>query len=241
MLEARYTSGEHFEKVPGWHSEESPWKIRHIMPMLRRHHLELQTVCEVGCGAGEVLRLLQKHMSGECQFWGYDISPQAIAICEKKVNERLHFKLADIRKEQGLFFDLTLVLDVIEHLEDYFSFMRDIKPRSRYTLFHIPLEVSVQAVLRGKTFIGTRNQHGHLHYFTKETALRTLEDIGYEVLDYSYSPEFEMPTNRLPTRLARLPRKLLFAFHQDWAVRMMGGTRLLVLVKNNAEGAPPLH
>ncbi len=235
MLEARYSSGEHLDKVPGWHSEEAPWKIRHIMLMLKRHHLEPQTICEVGCGSGEVLRLLQQRMSEECQFWGYDISPQAIALCEKKANERLHFKLADIRKEQDLFFDLILVLDVIEHLENYFDFMRDIKSRSRYALFHIPLEVSVQAVLRGKTFIRTRNQHGHLHYFTRETALRTMEDIGYEVLDYSYSPEFEMPTKMLLTRLAKVPRKLLFTLHPDWAVRIMGGARLLVLVKNTMD------
>jgi len=30
--------------------------------------------------------------------------------------------------------------------------------------------------------------YAHLHYFSKETALRTLEDAGYEVLDYFYTP-----------------------------------------------------
>ena len=231
MLEIRYISGEHLAKAPGWHVEESPWKVKHIMQMLKRHHLEPDTVCEVGCGAGEVLRLLQGRMGETCTFWGYDISPQAFAMCREKANERLHFKLADIRQEQDVFFDLILVLDVIEHLEDYFSFLRDLKPKSRYKLFHIPLEVSVQAVLRGKTFSGSRDLHGHLHYFTKETALRTLEDVGYEVLDYSYSPEYEMPTTLLKTKLMKLPRRLFFALQKDWAVRILGGSRLLVLAK----------
>jgi hypothetical protein len=35
MLEARYTSGEHLKKVPGWHVEESPWKAKQITRMLR--------------------------------------------------------------------------------------------------------------------------------------------------------------------------------------------------------------
>lgn len=231
MLEARYLSGEHFEKVPGWHVEESPWKVRHIMPMMKRHHLVPNTVCEVGCGAGEVLRLLQVNMSDACTFWGYDISPQAFAIGKERANERLHFKLADIRQEQDAFFDLILVLDVVEHLEDYFSFLRDIKPKSRYKLFHIPLEVSVQGVLRGKIFMRNRDLHGHLHYFTKETALRTLEDVGYEVLDYTYSPEYEMPTTLLQTKLMKLPRKVFFALQKDWAVRILGGARLLVLAQ----------
>ena len=145
-----------------------------------------------------VLRLLQSQMNDACTFWGYDISPQAMQMCKERGNERLHFKLADIRQED-IFFDLILMLDVVEHLENYFSFLRDIKPKSHYKLFHIPLEVSVQGVLRGKIFLRNRDLDGHLHYFTKETALRTLEDIGYEVLDYSYLPENEMPAELIET------------------------------------------
>ena len=231
MLEARYISGEHLEKVPGWHIEEAPWKVKYILRMLKRHQLVPNTVCEVGCGSGEVLRLLQMHMSDACTFWGYDISPQAFEMCKERANERLHCKLADIRREQDVFFDLILVLDVIEHLEDYFSFLRDIKPKSQYKLLHIPLEVAVQTVLRGKTLIENRDLHGHLHYFTKETVLRTLEDVGYEVLDYSYSPQYELPTTLLQVNLMKLPRKFFFALHKDWAVRILGGSRILVLAK----------
>lgn len=231
MVQNIYTSGQYLETNPTWHIEESPWKVRHILHMMQRHPLEIRTVCEVGCGVGEVLRLLQRNMSETRTFWGYDISPQAIAMCEEKANERLHFKLADIRQEQEAFFDLMLVLDVIEHLEDYFSFLRDLKPKSRYKLFHIPLEISVQGVLRGKIFLRNRDLHGHLHHFTKETALRTIEDIGYEVLDYSYSPEYELDTTLLQTNLMKLPRKSFFALHKDWASRILGGYRLLVLAQ----------
>ena len=111
------------------------------------------------------------------------------------------------------------------------SFLRDLKPKSRYKLFHIPLEVSVQGVLRGKIFLKNRDVHGHLHYFTKETALRTLEDVGYEVLDYSYSPEYELSTTLVKTNLMKLPRKAIFALNKDWAVRILGGARLLVLTQ----------
>ena len=123
------------------------------------------------------------------------------------------------------------MLDVIEHLEDYFGFLRDIKPKSRYKIFHIPLDVSVQTVLRGKTLIRNRDVHAHIHYFTKETALRTLKDIGYEVLDYTYSPEYEQHAPLLQTNLMKLPRKFFFAVHEDWTVRILGGFRLLVLAK----------
>jgi cyclopropane fatty-acyl-phospholipid synthase-like methyltransferase len=225
MSQSLYTSGEYLKMNPTWHVEESPWKVEHITQMLERHQLEPQTICEVGCGVGEVLRLLQTQMSDSCTFWGYDISPQAIEMANERANERLHFKLTDIADEDNAFFDLILVLDVIEHLEDYFTFLRNVKPRSRYKLFQIPLEVSVQGVLRGKIFVRNRNLYGHLHHFTKETVIRTLEDVGYEVIDYSYANEV------FQTKLARLSRKLLYTVHQDWAARILGGSRMLVLAK----------
>ena len=231
MTDNMYVSGRYLETNPTWHIEESPWKVRHILSMMKRHRLTPNTVCEIGCGAGEVLRLLQERMSETCTFWGYDISPQALAMCQHKANERLHFKLTDVTQEPDVSFDLSLVLDVIEHLEDYFSFLRNVKSKSTYKLFHIPLEVSIQGVLRGRTFIRNRNVHGHLHHYTKETALRTLEDLGYEILDYSYSPEYEMDTTLFYTSLMKLPRKLSFALQKDWAVRALGGFRLLVLAK----------
>ena|ERR1051326_4910157 len=231
MLESRYSSGEHLEKVPEWYVDESPWKIRHIVPMLKRHRLKPRSICEVGCGAGEVLRLLQMYLPEDCTLWGYDISPQAIALCQKRANQSLHFKLADIREEQDKFFDLMLVLDVIEHLEDYISFLRDIKSKSQYKLFHIPLEISVQSVLRGKVFQQNRDLHGHLHHFNREIALGALEDAGYTVLDYSYSPEYEMATTFFLTNLMKLPRKLLYSVNRDLAIRVLGGSRMLVLAK----------
>lgn len=231
MLEEIYLNGSYLEKNPGWHIEESPWKVKHILRMLKRHDLLPQTICEVGCGAGDVLRLLQVHMNNTCELYGYDISPQAFELCKDKANEMLHFKLADIRQEKSTSFDLALILDVIEHIEDYFVFLRDIRGKSHYKIFHIPLELSVQTVLRGKTLIGNRDAHGHIHYFTKETAFRTLQDTGYEILDYSYSPQYELDASSLSTNLMKLPRRFLFAMHRDWAVRLLGGARLLVLAK----------
>lgn len=231
MAENIYLSGQYEEKNPTWHVDESPWKVRHILQMMKRHDIVPNTVFEVGCGAGEVLRLLQANISDTCTFSGYDISPQAIAMCNARSNERLHCKLADFRQEKDAFADLILVLDVIEHLEDYFGFLRDIKPKSRYKLFHIPLEISVQSVLQGRIFIKNRDTYGHLHHFTKETALRTLKDAGYEVLDTSYLLEYEWQTAPSQMNFKKLARKFFFSIHKDWAARIFGGCRLLVLAQ----------
>jgi len=123
-------------------------------------------------------------------------------------------------------------MDVIEHLEDYFSFLREIKSKSHYTLFHIPLDLSVQTVLRRNGLLKVRESYGHIHYFTKELAIQSLEDVGYEVLDYFYTARAtELPTHEIRRNLLKLPRKLLFALNRDLATHMLGGWSLLVLAK----------
>jgi len=89
-----YMDGEYLRKNPDWHVEESPWKAKQIIRMLKHNHLQPTTICEVGCGAGEVLKQLQEHSDSECRFCGYEISPQAFEMCRMRSNERLQFKLA---------------------------------------------------------------------------------------------------------------------------------------------------
>jgi SAM-dependent methyltransferase len=226
-----YVDGRYLEKNPLWHADESSFKCAQILQMLERHHLHPKTICEVGCGAGEVLRLLQEKMDNGCRFWGYDISPQALAICESKANERLQFKLADLVHEEDSFFDLMLVLDVIEHVEDYFGLLRGIRSKSDLKIFHFPLDLSVQAVLRKRGLLRRREMYGHIQYFTRETALETLRDVGYEVLDYFYTPRCIEMTKGLIQKIAIVPRKMCFAIHQDLAVRLLGGYSLLILAR----------
>jgi hypothetical protein len=73
MAEACYTSGSYLEKNPLWHTEESSWKAEQIMRMLNRHNIVPRTICEVGCGAGEVLRQLQPRLGGGCEMLGCDV------------------------------------------------------------------------------------------------------------------------------------------------------------------------
>lgn len=231
-LEDLYKNGTYLEKNPGWHVEESAWKAKQISRMLRRHNLMPETICDVGCGVGEVLRQVQMWVNDRCTLWGYDISPQAIAMSASRANEQLHFKLADIRQEQETAFDLLLVMDVIEHLEDYFSFLRAIQPKSEYKIFHIPLDLSAQMLLRPGGLLHVHDIYGHLHFFTKEIAITLLQDAGYEVLDTFYtSRAVEIPTDLLGRKLLRYPRKLLFALNQDLAARLIGGFSLLVLAR----------
>ncbi|MCX5893770.1 MAG: methyltransferase domain-containing protein [Deltaproteobacteria bacterium] len=226
-----YTEGDYLAHNPDWGAEESPWKAEHILKMLKRHRLEPKTICEVGCGAGEILGQLQRNLPGDCRFYGYDISPQALELCQTRANEALQFKLGNILAETDLHFDLLLLIDLIEHLEDYYGFLRAIKPLSTYKIFHIPLDLSLQALLRVSPLLRQRREVGHIHYFNKEIALLILRDTGYEILDCCYTPAPELPAKSWSSATAKFLRRIASTWHEDWAARLLGGLPLLVLAK----------
>ncbi len=225
-----YMSNKYREVVPDWHAEDSPWKATQLLNMLTRHHLTPQTICEVGCGVGGILAYLQTQMAPSCTFDGYEVSPGAVQICKGKENDRLHYQQGDFSKEGDTHYDLMLMVDVVEHVEDYYAFLRNLKPKAEYKLIHLPLELSVLSLLRRNTLINVRKTYD-IHYFTKDLALAIVQDAGYEILDYSYTPRAIAVPNTFKKKLMLVPRKLAFSLHKDVAARVLGGFSILILAK----------
>lgn len=231
MAESIYETGEYVERNPTYHVEDSSWKATQILMMIEKHRLAPGTICEVGCGAGEILRQLQLQLPAPTEFSGYEISPQAFALCQPRASERLQFHCEDLLTAQSPYFDLLLCIDVFEHVPDYINFLKALREKARYKIFHIPLDMSAQWVLRGRPILREREQAGHLHYFMKDTALSTLSDTGYEVIDWVYTGGAIDHPRSVKARLARLPRKVLASINQDFVARVLGGYSLLVLAK----------
>jgi hypothetical protein len=227
-----YETGEYVERNPTYHVEDSSWKARHILQLLQRNSLQPRTICEIGCGAGEILKQLQSCLPADTEFFGYDISPQAVELCRQRENERLRFYCEDLVKADTSSFDLLLCIDVFEHVPDYIGFLQDLRSKAQYEIFHIPLDMSAQWVLRGRPILQEREQAGHLHYFMKDTALGALRDTGYEVLDWTYTPGAIDNPRSIKARLAKWPRRLMMSMAPDFTVRMLGGYSLLVLAKS---------
>ena len=126
---------------------------------------------------------------------------------------------------------MALALDVFEHVENYFDFLRKLRPRARYCVFHIPLDLSAQAVVRG-LLSRWRQDVGHLHYFTRELALDALKETGYRVIDTRYTAyAIDRTAPTLKAHLARWPRRLAFQIAPDQAALWLGGFCLLVLAE----------
>jgi cyclopropane fatty-acyl-phospholipid synthase-like methyltransferase len=230
-MKEMYEGDLYAQKNPTWHEEDAPWKAGHIERMIKRNNLPCQRICEIGCGTGDILLSLGKAFPG-AHLSGYEISPAAFNRAARKQTGNTKFYLKDLLAEDDLNFDLVLAIDVIEHVEDYISFIKKLKPFGTFKIFHIPLDLSAQSILRAWPIADLRRNVGHIHYFFKQSALATLEDCGYTIVDHCYTASrLELPNQALSSRLMRLPRRRMFAVNADLAVRLLGGYSLMVVAK----------
>jgi SAM-dependent methyltransferase len=232
MERALYKQGDYARLNPTWHAEDSPWKARHILRLLTRNRIQPKSIGEVGCGAGEILRRLYDALPEDVELVGYEISPEALEMARTRAADRLRFELSAENNENVGPHDLLLIIDVVEHVEDYYGFLRSLKDKSDYKILHIPLELSAQVVLRGRPLLRSRQQIGHIHYFTRDTALAALRETGYQVLDSTYTAgSLELAPGSRKAVVARLPRRLGFSVAPHLTVRALGGYSLLVLAR----------
>jgi 2-polyprenyl-3-methyl-5-hydroxy-6-metoxy-1,4-benzoquinol methylase len=121
------------------------------MKMLDKHDVTISKIVEVGCGLGHILAHLKKGMNKEkLAFEGFDISDVAIRMGRESVPKDIGLYNEDFLLTDRTEFDLLLMIDVFEHVEDYIGFIEKCKNRATYKIYHIPLDLHVSALLRGK-------------------------------------------------------------------------------------------
>ena len=127
-------------------------------------------------------------------------------------------------------FDVLLVMDVVEHVEDCFGFVRSIREKAEYKIVHIPLDMSVSLLVRNR-LMDVRKSVGHIHYFSKHTAIALLEDTGYQIIDWFYTPAYQIAPKDPVHRVMAAVRSVTMTVASDITSMMLGGCPLLVLAK----------
>jgi len=145
-MDSIYNNNTYADINPAWHLKDSPWKAGLVSRMIDKHSLPMGRVAEVGCGAGEILKILSDKYP-QSEFHGYEVSQQAFERCSTRASPSLEFHLADILKADE-YFDIVLAIDVFEHVEDYLGFLSALRTKGKHKVFHIPLDLSVQTVFR---------------------------------------------------------------------------------------------
>jgi hypothetical protein len=91
--------------------------------------------------------------------------------------------------------------------------------------------LNAQGLMRGSMMKSCAHS-GHPHYFSKETALATLNDTGYDVKAWQFNSSSQhagLSRRLLRTRIANLPRRMLSPISIETTELLMGGYSLLVL------------
>ncbi len=227
-----YNSGQYLSQTKNWHLDDSPFKSKQILKCINKNKIKLNSVCDVGCGFGGILRILNNKIGPNTKFEGFDISKEAIEFSKKFEAENLLFSDMDNFYTNQKKYDLLLALDVFEHIEDYMGFLRKIRDRSSKHIFHVPLDMSALNIVRKQPIIHARKSVGHLHYFSEETALATLVSCGYEIVDYFITPSFTSSPNRsFKSRVFNIFRKSLYNLNKSAAANLLNGFSVLILTK----------
>jgi SAM-dependent methyltransferase len=240
MSDKVYIDGTYSFSHPTWHDEDAPWKASEIYKILDDNHLTPRRIVDIGCGAGGVLAsLVDSFPPPRPLAVGFDISPDAINMARSREKPGLSFRCGDFLEGNESDFDLSLCVDVFEHVDDYLGFLRKLRLRAKMHVFHIPLDMYVSGLLR-RGHLGMRREYGHIHYFDRFTAIETLKYTNYRIVDARYTHIAEDLLDVHPERknLRRMignagRRCLRSLLNEDWSNQILGGSSLLVLAAQN--------
>lgn len=230
-----YNNNTYLNNNPTWHQEDAPFKVSKIITLLERNHITFQTVSEIGCGSGEILVQLAPKLHNVTNFFGYDISKDAINIAKKKETDKIKFAVKNIAsKNENCFYDLLLVIDVVEHIDNYFEFLDEIVSKGQYTIFHIPLDMCMWSLFREQMLIESKKRVGHIHNFTEDFIKDILSDYGFEIIDQIYTPP-TFKTLSFKQKVVNIIRKVIFKIDKKFCTKTLGGYSILLLTKNKAQ------
>lgn len=138
-------------------------------------------LCEIGCYTGIFLEQARQQGWDVC---GVELSDWARTIASKKRGLRCYSSMEQA-SQTGSLFDSVVLWDVIEHVPDPRSMIRQahnmLQPGGTLGLSTIVLDSLSARVLRHKyPFL----MEMHLIYFTRKTLTRLLAECGFEIMSY---------------------------------------------------------
>lgn len=224
-----YTGGSYAATNHDWHESDAAWKARQVAKMLDSHGLRPESICDIGCGTGGVLDELRSLLDWKPSLTGYEVAEEAFRHLPVDRTNRIELVQGAHNADQRSF-DLMLCLDVFEHIEDYYGFLRSIRSKAPLAVFHIPIEHAVTTAFGPGPILKSAVDVGHIQHFSAAVALEALRYSGYEVLDSIHTvPAREIRARGARQVFGRAIRVAAASINVDLAARVMTGFPLLVL------------
>jgi SAM-dependent methyltransferase len=237
ILQAMRYEEDYASNNPQWHLEDAEDKVGDVLTAIARAQLTIHSICDIGCGVGEVLAQLHRRLQTE-RTVGYDVSHYAIELAKQREGPGLTFLAADASSDSETF-DVMLLLDVLEHVPDPVGFLKSVRHKAPTAIINLPLELSALKVLSGDSLARGRRALGHLHYFNERLAFEMLREAGFEVRDSWFSPP---GTGRavpdVKRRALRFGQRIATRANPSVAARTIGGSSLMMVAAVSPTEAP---
>ena len=166
---------------------------------------------------------------------GYELAESAFELMSRARHRPAGVRSSRRRPRLRSISTLMLLLDVIEHVEDPIGFLRSLRFKSDRTILHIPLDLSVQSVLRPGRLLHSRRAVGHLT--TSRSRRQPRRPCGTAAISRLATRLtggcVDLPAKSRKAAAAALPRRILRRTSQT---RTLGRFSLLVLADNAAGG-----
>ena len=135
-----------------------------------------RSVIEIGCATGELIAAWPVTAGG--RRLGLDLSPRNVEAARRRF-PAVEFGSSDFRTDppDGPF-DLVLLSDVLEHVEDDAAFLRDAAALGARVLVNLPLECNW---LNARRRYGVDDVSGHLRRYTLAQGLELFARAGLSV------------------------------------------------------------
>jgi SAM-dependent methyltransferase len=232
-----YTSGAYFAD-PQRHSEDAEFKAREFAKLLASNpDLDIKTLADVGCGSGAptiaMVRLMQQAGHQLTHASGYDVSPHIESIRHPFIR----FVHEDFT-ESDEFVDLVTLFDVVEHVPDPVTFLKQVARHASLICLNIPLDASLDLSLRN-LWRGNLRDPGHLIVLDPAGALNLLAFAGLRVIDYRYTPQFRSCSGHKTAlgKMAYLFRWALYSLSPWLVAKTVGGASLMVIAQTASNRA----
>ncbi len=201
-----YLTDEYIIKNPSLHEEDSPWKVSKIIPLVDRligyiNKGEINLL-DVGGGAGLVLNAVSIYIEEsygiKVNKFALDLSPGMLEIQKRRNTDLKRALNEDIRKTSlgNKEIDLTLMIDLLEHVPDPKEALEEVKRISDFVIFKVPLEDNL--LLRTWNFVkrGEPRQRaietvGHINVYNFSKLKHQIEKHTGQVLDFYFTNVFD--------------------------------------------------
>jgi ubiquinone/menaquinone biosynthesis C-methylase UbiE len=219
-----YSNDEYVSKNPTLHEEDANWKLEHIIPqidkiIIEKGHTGTEIVLlDVGGGTGTILQEIAKYISKEHNLTVkkiiIDLSPKALEIQTKNNADYYKALNEDISKTSlsDKEVDITLMIDVLEHIPNPIMALQEIKRVSKTAIFKIPLESNIfenifNILTNGKVAKKLEQQYGHVNRYRTGKFISQIKRTSGKVVELRYTKFYTIQQKSL-TKSAAIRAKL---------------------------------